>query len=206
MSRPTIYKVLENPSFYDFSQLIIATGGSRALGKAYLGFADDITDRVLDVGCGPRLRTPANGKIMVGADINRNYLRHYVRQTDGPLFSGVAASANKLPFNDESFTECRTACVFHHLERELVIPTIREMYRVLKTGKGRLIVLDMVYPRVALTNPYAYLICRYDRGEHVLTEQGFMEALTEAIPGPWAFKPFRYSLSGLRGMAACLCK
>ncbi len=206
MSRPGFYRVLENSFVYDFSQLIIAPGGRSALRKAYFKFAEPQPECVLVVGCGPCLRTPANGRIMVGVDINEHYLKQFEEQKSGPLFSAVAASASRLPFKDESFSECRTACVFHHLESELVVHAVREMYRVLKRDTGRLIILDMVYPRSAFTNPYAYFVCRYDRGEHARTEQAFKELLSSAVPEAWEFKPFRYSRNGLRGIVGCLRK
>jgi SAM-dependent methyltransferase len=96
----------------------------------------DSTDRVLDVGCGEGTfcRYVETGKrVVVGADLDSSVLATSVGE-----MTSVVASAEALPFEDESFAAVTMTMVLHHVHAE---QAIAEAGRVLTPG-GVLLILD----------------------------------------------------------------
>jgi len=98
---------------------------------------------ILEVGCGAGLFTSLlkNKKNQVyGVDFSKGMIK--VARKNNPSVKYKIASADKLPFADNSFDIVVAAMLFHHLEVQNVLtPSLGEMKRVLKKG-GYLCVLD----------------------------------------------------------------
>src|SRR5438552_828698 len=112
MARPGFYKVLDYPIVYNAVGAIIGAGGKRREGRVNRRLFGSSRGLVLDIGCGPRLRTPSPDGIVVGLDVNPAYLRSYtggfvdddpelfVTQPAGRTRFGYLGLAEKLPFRD----------------------------------------------------------------------------------------------------------
>ncbi len=112
--------------------------------------------RVLDLGCGTATLTILIKKThpeaeVVGLDADSKILeiaKSKVAETglDITLDHGTAF---KLPYPDSSFGCVVSSMVFHHLTRENKVRSLREVFRVLKSG-GELHVADLGKPQNAL--------------------------------------------------------
>ncbi len=117
--------------------------------------------RVLDIGCGTgtlailvkRLHPEAE---VVGLDPDPKALARARRKAE---VAGVAIRfeegfANELPYPDASFDRVTSSLMFHHLEREVKLATLRELRRVIAPG-GSLHLLDFGPPRSRLARALA---------------------------------------------------
>jgi SAM-dependent methyltransferase len=96
--------------------------------------------RVLDVGCGTGrfLDSLPNGYERVGIDVSAAMLT----EAEAKGLKVLQASGDKLPFADDSFDLVTTFAVLHHLiDRDLVVATLREIARVVRSG-GAAVVWD----------------------------------------------------------------
>jgi SAM-dependent methyltransferase len=204
-----IYKILEIPFIYRLAMLILVPGANRLLKPVYNKFFNLQSGKVLDVGCGPSSGTtlPPQGWI-VGVDINESYVRSFTGgflDQDPQLvlnppadrrYLGYLSSADRLPFPDASFDEARSRSFFHHMSDPEAAAVIREMSRCIRPG-GRIITFDVVWPRRAWTRPFAWLICRFDRGAYVRSESQTLKLFQETCPGHWTWERHTYSYTGL---------
>ena len=134
----------------------------------------------LDVGCGTgalAARLAGAGYETVGVDPSEGMLE--VLRQRSPQVRAVRASAESLPFPDDSFDVVLTVAVLHHIaDRGGVRRTLAEMVRVAKPS-GRVLVWDH-NPR----NPYwGNLMARVpqDTGEERLLPEGeLLEGLRAA--------------------------
>ncbi|HYY23765.1 MAG TPA: class I SAM-dependent methyltransferase [Thermoleophilaceae bacterium] len=134
----------------------------------------------LDVGCGTgalAARLAGAGYETVGVDPSEGMLE--VLRQRSPQVRAVRASAESLPFPDDSFDVVLTVAVLHHIaDRGGVRRTLAEMVRVAKPS-GRVLVWDH-NPR----NPYwGNLMARVpqDTGEERLIPEGeLLEGLRAA--------------------------
>lgn len=207
-----LHKLLEKPLVYRVITGIIGPGGSRLRKPFYQKVFHRSTARVLDIGCGPALNTPEPDGVLVGVDINPSYLRKYTGgflDEDPALILhppssrrrlGFLASADRLPFGNETFEEARSSSFFHHLSDSEAFHTLREVNRCLKPG-GRMIIFEDVWPVRAWARPLAWLARRLDRGIHMRHEERLVALLREACPGNWNWERFTYTYTGLE----CLC-
>ena len=107
-------------------------------------------DRVLDVGTGPGYLALAASKLVgpdgaaAGIDASPEMIeRARTRATHaGALVDYVVATAEALPFDDDSFDVVVTRLVMHHLPGDVKSQALSEMARVLRPG-GRLLIVDM---------------------------------------------------------------
>ncbi len=119
--------------------------------------------RVLDIGCGTgtlailvkRLHPEAE---VVGLDPDPKALARARRKAEA---AGVAIRfdegfANELPYPDASFDRVFSSLMFHHLEREAKLATLRELRRVIAPG-GSLHLLDFGPPRNRLARVLAHV-------------------------------------------------
>ncbi len=119
--------------------------------------------RVLDIGCGTgtlailvkRLHPEAE---VVGLDPDPKALARARRKAEA---AGVAIRfdegfANELPYPDASFGRVFSSLMFHHLEREAKLATLRELRRVIAPG-GSLHLLDFGPPRSRLARALAHV-------------------------------------------------
>lgn len=176
----------------------------------------DTTEKtVLDVGCGPLSPLPLPNGIIVGVDINHDYIKRYIIATERLFLSnnnkkrnicfGCVCSAASLPFNDNIFDESRCIGMLHHLDGESVLSTIKEMIRCTRPG-GRIIIFDSVIPEIAIFRPLAWLSCHFDRGKFMLKEKELLEIINVAYGGNWQHWRFTYTFTGLEGILAIISK
>ena len=211
MSRPAIYRVLENPWVYRLVQMVLAPG-SRALEAKYLPQINlDENGWLLDVGCGPGTGTPRGSWRVVGVDPNPDYIRQltggFVDEDGQEIFSqgnnrrifGFASSAGRLPFADNSFDLVRCSRVIHHFPPDLVRDAVREMVRVAKPG-GQVLIVDPIYPQRAWKRPIAWGLLKLDRGEFVRRREQLTDLIREAAPCAWDVRVVPCSLLGVQSL------
>ena len=208
MARTWLHRVLEHPGVYRLSQHVLAPG-SREIHRVYGEVYGSVRGRVLDVGCGPRPDTPLPEGTIVGLDVNHAYVQDYCRPRDGERTDcaklGIVGSAATMPFADESFDECRSAAVLHHLPEALARDALREMCRAVRRG-GRVAIFDMIWPRSFVSAPLAWMICRFDRGAWVRTEEELIRLARDSYDGAWQTRRFSFSWTRLCGMVLTLRK
>lgn len=203
----SLYALLDIPWVYRLSQAVLAPGKPWMIQKVFdLAFPHS-KGKVLDLGCGPQLVTPAPQGLLVGADINEAFLRDYtggfldkdprlvVKPPKGRTRLGFKASVDRLPFAANSFDEVRAVGFLHHLPDKVLEGAFKEMRRCLKPG-GRVVVLEDVWPRRGWTRPAAWFIRRFDRGEYMRTQKEMERIVQKAWPGAWKFSRHTYTLTG----------
>ena len=110
----------------------------------------DAGDRVLDVGTGPGYlalaasRLVAPGGRAVGIDASPEMIdrARALATRQGVEAEYLVASADSLPFEDDSFDVAVSRLVFHHLPGDVKNHALGEIARVLRPG-GRILVVDM---------------------------------------------------------------
>ena len=202
------YKLLEIPVFYSLSQMLLLPGSRLLTKNQYSRIFRGSRGIVLDVGCGPALTTPSPNGIIVGVDINIQYLKKFIgigidanlqfipNKSEKEIRLGIVSSADSLPFHDSVFDESRSLGLLHHICTESAINVVKEMIRCTRPG-GHIIILDNVWPRRAFCRPLAWLIRRFDRGKYVRTEGNLFDLVNQACQGKWEKQRFLYSFTGL---------
>jgi SAM-dependent methyltransferase len=215
--RLSVYRLLEIPWIYTLANWALAPGARQGLKRQFDSVFSLDSERVLDVGCGPRLITPQPEGLVAGVDINAAYIKSYAGTIDQdpgllkddpkrqPPIYGFVCSATDLPFEENFFDEARTLGLLHHLPDDMAQAAIREMHRCVKPG-GCLIVIDNVWPRSKAKRPLAWLTRRFDRGEFIRDESQLAHLIEEAVPGVWRRTRFTYTLTGLEAVSFYLCK
>jgi SAM-dependent methyltransferase len=191
------YHLLNFPVIYSLSQKILAPGVGYLCQKHYKNIFSESRDRILDIGCGPLLTTPAPDGITVGIDINPLYVKKY-RNNKNRL--GLVCLSNSLPFDDDIFDETRCVGLLHHLSTESASSTIMEMIRCTR-AEGQITIIDSVWPLKPILRPAAWLIRRFDRGKWVRTEDELLKLVRSAYSRNWHSKRFTYSYTGLEALS-----
>ena len=217
MPRMRIYRILEIPWVYNLVQHLFAPGHRRLQDCAFEGVGFTADGPVLEVGCGPQLKTPAVDGLVVGTDISADYIREFTgghvdldpERVDAPSGGrrrlGYVCSAEELPFADAQFVEVRCRSLLHHLPKPAAIRAIREMVRCARPG-ARVILVDPVWPRRSWLRPVAWLIMKLDRGEWVRTEDELLDLVHEACPGSWMVQRYLLSYHATEGVLLVLRK
>jgi SAM-dependent methyltransferase len=215
MARMRLYRILEIPWVYEFVQHLFAPGHRRLQERAFARIDFDAVGPVLDVGCGPRLKTP-DAELVVGTDVNPDYVRQFAggpidvapdlveSPPPGRRRLGYVASADLLPFADGVFAEVRCRSLLHHLPHDTAVRAIQEMVRCAAPG-GRVILIDPVWPRRGWLRPLAWLIMKLDRGEWVRTQSELLALAEEACPGDWSMRRYLLSYHATEG-AILVCR
>lgn len=117
---------------------------------------------VLDVGCGAGSDTIALSRLVgpqgkvVGVDYDKEMIRvanEQARAADvSDYVAYVLASAERLPFDDDTFHACRSERVFQHLKNPSLVLT--EMLGVTKPG-GWIVVADSDWSMASVDIPYS---------------------------------------------------
>lgn len=195
-----LYKLLEYPPWYKFSQFLLAPGGQAALIKIVRSSTtmDNCEKALLDVGCGPASWLWRVGLKPVGLDISLPYSKAYL-QAGGHAVNG---SATLLPFADASFGTVFSLGMFHHLPDSMAHESLAEMLRVCVSG-GKVVILDAVMPRNPWLRPLAYVIRKMDRGQYMRS----MDEVCDLLPPScsWSIKRYTYAFTGLE-MAVCVAQ
>ncbi len=189
---PSLYQLLEHPFIYRLAQHIFAPGAGWLLARKIRSIANECTlsERILDIGCGPASWLWTAKLDPIGLDLSLAYAKKF-SQTG---HCAICGSAVGLPLADRAFSCIWSIGVFHHLTDSMVANTIEEMLRVCTLG-GYVIILDAALPRTPWRRPVAAMIRRMDRGQH-MRDQSALEALLPDRPR-WLVQRFTYAFNGL---------
>ncbi len=139
---------------YDALSPLMLFGQEKQISRACLKFLQDPRIlSVLDIGCGTgtltievaRLLATRGGQV-VGIDAASKMIDIACRKARG--LSNVrfdVAVAEALPFPDVSFDQVLSTFFFHHIDLELKIQALNEVFRVLKPG-GFCVMIDVDIP------------------------------------------------------------
>jgi SAM-dependent methyltransferase len=209
VSKGFLRKLLETPVVYSLVQNIALPGQNKLLGARLDNIFRCSKGLVLDVGCGPKPIAPVPEGTLVGIDINPEYIRKYTGgciDTDMHVIHdgrksvyGFIGIAEKLPFADGAFDECRCFGVLHHLPTASARTAVMEMRRCVRPG-GKIVIFDSVMPRSVFFRPLAWMIRKCDRGEWVRNEDELVDLIRSAGKEEWMSSRFTYTYNGLEGM------
>ncbi len=187
-----LYRLLENPTIYKLSQILLGPGAERAITRKIISLQEllPVTKLTLDVGCGPSSWLRRVGGHPVGLDISFPYSVAYTTAGE----TAITGSATELPFADKSFDGIWSIGLLHHLPKNAARMAILEMCRVCKPG-GYVAVFDAVLPLSPWRHPLAYLVRKLDRGKFMRT-QAELETLLPVL-SPWSVTRFTYAANGL---------
>lgn len=143
-------------SIYDPVMNIATLGRAKSARTEAIDILDfKATDKILDLGCGTGVMTIQIAKHLkspghiIGIDAAENMIkvanRNLKKTSPGDTCSFMAALAEELPFEGESFDYCFSSMFYHHLPLELKKISLQESYRILKPG-GVLVVIDIDKP------------------------------------------------------------
>jgi len=110
-------------------------------------------DRLLDVGTGPgylalaasRLVAPDGAAVGIDASPEMIDRARTLAARRGSQAEYLVATAESMPFEDDSFDVMVSRLVFHHLPGDVMKQALSEMARVLRPG-GRLLIADFASP------------------------------------------------------------
>lgn len=149
---PDIGGVLRQPRLYALTTAV-SFGGRRRRIYDDLVHQSGMTfgDRVLDVGCGPGYLTRRAALVVgprgsvEGIDPSPEAITQ--ARLEAPANTAFQiATAEQLPYPDETFDVVVSSLALHHIPPENRPTALREMRRVLKLG-GRLLIADFRPPR-----------------------------------------------------------
>lgn len=190
-----LYRMLEIPWFYRLSQFLLAPGSQRFFHRYYQHLFHKLPygEFILDVGCGPKSLLWSGGLHPIGLDYSHHYTKSFFSKGD----PAVTASADYLPFKDNSLDSVWSFGLLHHLDDEQARKTLLELRRILKRN-GYIVVMDNVMPQIKWRRPLAYLLRRLDRGNFVRSQ----EALESLLPDReyWNCDRVTYCVYGLEGL------
>lgn len=138
---------------YDLLAPVMTLGQERRFRRAVIELlALKGGERVLDVGCGTGVLTrqiagagPAPA-LVVGVDAAVKMIEVAARKAAGtPNVRFDADIAEDLPYPDASFDRAVSTFFFHHVNFDLKVRALNEMWRVLKPG-GTAVIVDVDVP------------------------------------------------------------
>jgi len=140
-------------------------------------------DRVLDVGTGPGYlalaasRLVAPGGTAIGIDASPEMIARARTRAERAHSEAEyrVATAEALPFEDDSFDVVVSRLVFHHLPGDVKRQALTEMLRVLRPG-GRLLIVDFASP----TAQHAHHLVAHLLGTHPDTGAALKEFIAGA--------------------------
>jgi ubiquinone/menaquinone biosynthesis C-methylase UbiE len=192
MQTKFVEKLLDRPAFYSLVQNLLAYGANDLVLNHIQRLRAKLpkTERILDVGCGPKSWLWQVGEHPVGLDLTYSYCNAFHEKKE----PAVMASASVLPFPSESFEEVWSIGMFHHLPDALVGQALDEMLRVCRSN-GNVLIFDAVLPVRAWQRPLAYALRRADRGRFVRTQTSFEKLLPQR--SRWSVERAAYSHTGM---------
>ncbi len=198
---PSLYRILEYPFVYRAAQALLAPGGTRMMDRQIAELLAELPGeaRLLDIGCGPESHLAHHGLRPTGLDLSVRYLSTLRRSG----VSGVAASADGLPFATGSFDGIWSVGLLHHLPDAVVRGVMAECARAARRPGGYLAIIDAVLPHSPWRRPIAHWIRRADRGRFVRTEAELRALLHPEFA--WSTRRFTWTLTGLEALA-CVCR
>jgi ubiquinone/menaquinone biosynthesis C-methylase UbiE len=144
-----------------YDPMVKLLGADRARKKLFDQASVQPHHRVLDVGCGTgtlavAIKSWLPGAEVVGLDPDPKALARSRRKAEraGVSIRFDQGYANALPYSDGSFDRVFSSLMFHHLQQDARLATMREVRRVLKPG-GSLHLLDFEQEGPRSHNPLA---------------------------------------------------
>jgi SAM-dependent methyltransferase len=159
----TFRPILNLPWAYQAWGGILGSDGYRkTLAKEHIRAR--LSDRILDVGCGPGSMVPYLPRSdYVGFDANPDYIQQAQRRFPEAHFTCDRVNEYNLP-QSEYFDIVIALAILHHLDDSEAVQLFRMARRTLKP-RGRLITLDGVW--VAGQSKFAEFLLSRDRGRFV---------------------------------------
>jgi ubiquinone/menaquinone biosynthesis C-methylase UbiE len=111
-------------------------------------------EKIIDIGCGTGTLTietgqklnAKNGGFIVGIDAaSKMIIRARKKATGLKQVQFDIAAAEQLGYPNETFDDAISTFFFHHIDYELKIAALNEMWRVLKNG-GKAVIVDVDTP------------------------------------------------------------
>lgn len=201
MTGRSIYQFLENPRVYHLCTCLLGPGAEKDLQDKIRLIVSKLptASRLLDVGCGPSSWLWHENLHPIGVDLSKTYTSAFFSRGE----PAVNASAECLPFPDESFDGVWSVGLFHHLPELLAKKAIGECVRVTAPG-GYCVIFDNVFPEPAWFRPVAWIIRKMDRGRFIRSQAALESLLCNR--DQWHCERFSYSLYGLEGLFCILLK
>jgi ubiquinone/menaquinone biosynthesis C-methylase UbiE len=155
-SAPTRGRTLDYAaSVYDALSPLMTFGHEKHIGRMVLQRMNlKGHERILDVGCGTgtltieagRQLSAKTGGTITGIDAAVRMVRLARKKADGCVHIRFdVAAAERLPYAGESFDLAMSTFFFHHVDMELKVIALNEMWRVLKDG-GTALIADVDTP------------------------------------------------------------
>jgi SAM-dependent methyltransferase len=197
----SIYKILEAPIIYKTAQAMLAPGMKQVVTERLRQVLGNLPNgsRILDVGCGPSSWLSYLGTQPIGLDLSYAYMRQY-HDAGGTC---ITASASQIPFASGTFDLVLSVALLHHLPEEIAQQAVREMVRV-AGSRGRVVIFDPVLPRSAVGRPFAFALCKLDRGRFIRKEPVLRSRIL--APYDWNIERLTHSYLGTEGLVCTLRK
>ncbi len=137
---------------------------------------------ILDFGCGDGntacfIQKLCTGYTYTGIDVSKESIR-VAKERELPSCSFYDYDGSTIPFADETFDVVFASCVFHHIEPQNRLDSLKEIYRVLKQG-GKVIIFEH-NPLNPLTVKVVH-DCPFDKGVKLEFHSQLKKKLKKAL-------------------------
>lgn len=155
-SAPTRGRTLDYAaSVYDWLSPLMTFGHEKKMGQIALELLNlKGHEKILDVGCGTGTLTLSAGRklsadkggYIVGIDAAAKMIALARKKVAAmPQVRFDVSAAERLGYKDESFDLALSTFFFHHIDAELKLAALNEIWRVLKKG-GKAVIVDVDTP------------------------------------------------------------
>lgn len=155
-ARMTTGRTLDHVAgIYDTLEPLMMMGMDRAITRDVLRYVgSNGGGRILDVGCGTGTLTRTiaaalqdrPGSLVMGIDAAPRMIEVARRKAGGIRnIAFEAAPAEQLPFDDTTFHGAVSTMFFHHIDAELKVRALDEIWRTLRPG-GSVLIADVAPP------------------------------------------------------------
>lgn len=156
ISAPTRGRTLDYAaSVYDWLSPLMTFGHEKKMGQIALELLNlKGHEKIIDIGCGTGTLTLSAGRklsadmggYIVGIDAAAKMIALARKKVSAmPQVRFDISAAERLGYKDESFDMALSTFFFHHIDAELKLAALNEMWRVLKKG-GKAVIVDVDTP------------------------------------------------------------
>jgi ubiquinone/menaquinone biosynthesis C-methylase UbiE len=156
ISAPTRGRTLDYAaSVYDWLSPLMTFGHEKKMGQIALKLMNlKGHEKIIDIGCGTGTLTLEAGQKLsadkgghiIGIDAAAKMIALARKKVPAmPQVRFDVAAAEKLGYKDESFDLALSTFFFHHIDAQLKLAALNEMWRVLKKG-GKAVIVDVDTP------------------------------------------------------------